>query len=261
MALAVFRRGGEVHDRARVDAPNMSRNDGSRKRPDWTCAPPRSPATLDAARICSACGSNLDETARFCANCGADVTAHGVAPTHSGDFRKVCIGCASVNDSTSSFCLQCGLALPEASVPRDRAGGDPGGFWIRVAAHLIDSVVLNVATLLVARAAGVNVAPSLDSADVTSYGYLIVSVLLDLGYRTLMVGMWGRTLGKWALGLSVVNTAGFKLTYGRSFLRAVALYGSFFAFGLGILAMVLSPRKRGWHDLLAGSQVVRTGLN
>ena len=218
----------------------------------------RGPTTLDAARICSACGSALGEYARFCAHCGADVIAQGVEPTHPHDFRKICIGCGTVNDSSSSFCLQCGLALPEATILRVKTGGNPGGFWIRVAAFLLDAVLLRIATLLVARAAGVDIATSLDPTDLTSVGYLIVSVVLELGYRTLMVGMWGRTIGKWALGLSVVNAAGSKLTYGRSFIRAIATYLSFIVFGLGILAIALSPRKRGWHDLLAGSQVVKT---
>jgi uncharacterized RDD family membrane protein YckC len=77
------------------------------------------------------------------------------------------------------------------------------------------------------------------------------------------VGLLGATLGKFALGIKVVNqNTGATIGLGRSFVRAVIPFlGGFFCY-VGALLVYLSPlfdrsgRLQGWHDKAAGDLVV-----
>jgi uncharacterized RDD family membrane protein YckC len=77
------------------------------------------------------------------------------------------------------------------------------------------------------------------------FGLLSVLIVLALMivYDTLMTALLGRTLGKMALGLRVVNIEGDKPTWGQSLLRAFLLYLS----GLLILmGIVITASILGW---------------
>ncbi len=68
----------------------------------------------------------------------------------------------------------------------------------------------------------------------------------------------GQTIGKALLGIGV-RRARDLATIGtvRSLIRALAYGASSTFFGLGFLMVMLTPQKRGWHDYLAGTCVVR----
>ncbi len=68
-------------------------------------------------------------------------------------------------------------------------------------------------------------------------------LLLMMAYDTVMTALWGRTLGKMALGLRVVDINGEKPGWGTSLLRAALLYlsGVVILFGIVITASIL-----GW---------------
>ena len=97
---------------------------------------------------------------------------------------------------------------------------------------------------------------------------LLIGLLIAFGfglfYEWLMVGLLGATLGKFALGIKVVNqNTGAAIGLGQSFVRAVIPFvGGFFCY-IGALLVYLSPlfdrsgRLQGWHDKAAGDLVVR----
>jgi uncharacterized RDD family membrane protein YckC len=71
------------------------------------------------------------------------------------------------------------------------------------------------------------------------------------------VAFWtvlGQTPGKWLMGLKVVPTAGGRMTLKRSLVRLVGYLVSALPVYVGFL-WILGPRRRGWHDLLAGTEV------
>lgn len=71
------------------------------------------------------------------------------------------------------------------------------------------------------------------------------------------------TVGKWAVGIEVVDADGEPLTYAQSARRNASKFVSFLAFGVGCLAVTWTPRGQGWHDRIAGTYVVyrrRTGV-
>lgn len=70
-----------------------------------------------------------------------------------------------------------------------------------------------------------------------------IFLLLMMAYDTVMTALWGRTLGKMALSLHVVDVNGEKPGWGTSLLRALLLYllGLAVLFGIVITASIL-----GW---------------
>jgi uncharacterized RDD family membrane protein YckC len=152
----------------------------------------------------------------------------------------------------------------------------------RFGARLIDGVVFGViyAILAVAGAAGaVGAAKNCDpnaadystcinnaSSDFVAKFTAVIGILAIIGllYEWLMVGLVGRTLGKMALGLHVVNAeTGQKPGLGKSFIRWIIPMVGSIACGIGQLLVYLSPfwdksgRQQGWHDKAAGTMVVQ----
>ncbi|MFB7457225.1 RDD family protein [Streptomyces sp. NPDC056188] len=167
--------------------------------------------------------------------------------------------------------------------------GHPGGAGPRVAsmgrrfgARLIDGVIFGVIYgILIAAGASSFVGAAKDcdpnaadystcinnaSSDFTSkfgavFGTMMIITLL---YEWLMVGLLGRTLGKMAVGLHVVNAeTGGKPGLGKAFIRWVIPTVGSVACGIGQLLVYLSPfwdksgRQQGWHDKAAGTMVVQ----
>jgi uncharacterized RDD family membrane protein YckC len=59
-------------------------------------------------------------------------------------------------------------------------------------------------------------------------------------------------------GLRVVRDAdGGKISGGTAIVRLIGLWISFAIFYLGIIWILVDSRRRGWHDLLAGTVVIR----
>ncbi|HEX6984601.1 MAG TPA: RDD family protein [Planctomycetaceae bacterium] len=95
---------------------------------------------------------------------------------------------------------------------------------------------------------------------------LLVWFALEWGYFTLFEAFWnGRTPGKWALGLRVVQDRGYPITFwasaGRNLLRFAdglpwLLVKFFPMYAAGFAAMLLSPRFKRLGDLLARTVVV-----
>lgn len=76
-------------------------------------------------------------------------------------------------------------------------------------------------------------------------------------YRVLAHALSGRTVGKAMLGLRVALRSGNPPEFWKAFLRETLLLFSLACCGLGLIWMVFDPHKQGWHDLIAGTFVVR----
>lgn len=77
-------------------------------------------------------------------------------------------------------------------------------------------------------------------------------------YFTFFHSFVGKTPGKMLLGLAVYPASGGRLTMAVSFLRTAGYLLSAVCF-LGFLWVMVDGKKRGWHDLVAGTLVMRTG--
>jgi uncharacterized RDD family membrane protein YckC len=134
--------------------------------------------------------------------------------------------------------------------------GDPVGFWRRAGAGLLDLVAYTpLAFALVVLGPGPGYWQAPEEAG--------LSVMLAVGYllpAAYLAGFWalaGTTPGKWVLGLRVVRSDGSRLGPGRALLRYLGYLISALPLWLGFVWIAFDRQKRGWHDLLADTRVVR----
>lgn len=136
------------------------------------------------------------------------------------------------------------------------------GFWRRLAAVVIDIVILMpVLMLLLYFVYGVAyfewAAERTDPFAVYGVGDAIIGNLLPV---VLAAYFWMRHLGtpgKLLLGCHVVDAkSGAALSLRQSIFRNVGYLVSLFTLGLGFLWIAKDVRKQGFHDKIAGSVVV-----
>ena len=133
------------------------------------------------------------------------------------------------------------------------------GFWIRAVAALIDTVLLMIITFpLLILIYGMDYfseaqAPlSLGSWDfIISYALPAVAIIVFWIYRS-------ATPGKIVLKIEIVDAkTGEPPSTGQCIGRYFAYFVSTIPLGLGIIWVAFDKRKRGWHDMLVGTVVVR----
>ena len=87
---------------------------------------------------------------------------------------------------------------------------------------------------------------------------LIVMLLLNLGYFPDFWQRRGQTPGMRPFDLWVVRDQdGSAFGWGTALLRLVGLYVASAVFYLGFIWIFIDQRHRGWHDLIAGTVVIR----
>lgn len=167
-----------------------------------------------------------------------------------------------------------------AGVPAFRLAG----FWWRVLAAILDSLVLMVPLgmlqgpimgdaialyegwlndMLLNPSTDGSIPPLPDGIIGPYLTYVLVSVLVWAAYRIVMVARFGATLGKLATGLRVVRDGDQSLALvGWNTATVRELLGVVFAQIplLGVvdaLAMLFNPKKQTIHDMIAKTQVVK----
>lgn len=138
------------------------------------------------------------------------------------------------------------------------------GFWPRVGAAIIDTVLLMLVTwpILIAIygwsyfSVDVNKPIIAGSADFfISWIFPIFGVVLFWVYKQ-------ATPGKMAVSARVVDaTTGRSLSFGQALGRYLAYFVSILFLFLGIIWIAFDPKKQGWHDKLAGTVVIRPRNN
>jgi uncharacterized RDD family membrane protein YckC len=150
------------------------------------------------------------------------------------------------------------------------------GFWKRFVAHLIDSILIGVASLILLipflAAAGLG-AFSIGDSDLsydseTAIGFILAMIagylLLVLGiavlswlYYALMEssGQQG-TVGKMALGIKVTDMNGNRISFGRATGRYFAKIISGLTLSIGYIIAGFTQQKQALHDIIAGCLVI-----
>lgn len=129
------------------------------------------------------------------------------------------------------------------------------GFWIRVLAYAVDCIIL----MLPIGAVQIMFGPWEDEPE----SGLFLSVIIVLGIELVYFSaLWSSkmqgSLGQKILGLKVVDavTRG-RISFGRALGRAVALIFAMMIFFAGVLIVAFTERKRGLHDIIADTYVVK----
>ena len=155
-----------------------------------------------------------------------------------------------------------GIVAPSTPAPEARWGG----LFRRVGAFILDVVIVLLLSMLMGVMAFVGYKVGLAAHDrVVSVGNaepLVVFLtfgwlFLATAYFVVFHGMDGRTIGKRLLGLRVVGVDQTPITYRQALLRCFGLVVAIAPMGAGVLWILLNRERRGWHDLIAHTWVVR----
>lgn len=146
------------------------------------------------------------------------------------------------------------------------------GFWPRVGARIIDSIVTSIGAYAfmfiaaipfgVAGFAGSLIGTTSDEvgAGLTAVYFVIMMVGsfgIPMAYETWMVGKFGATLGKKLIGAKVIRSDGSKLTYMRAFGRYWGIMLSGIILYIGYIMVAFDPERRGLHDRLCDTLIVK----
>ena len=238
---------------------------------------------------CARCGRHVDDDAQVCTYCGAalpvtekhqaaadtagmspdhhtpappsPLTTHDsyeltgaslpISPTYGAKHTELSPPPRPVYPETA--------AHPGIPVPSPRFDNAP--FWPRVAASLIDGLILVLplgvviyATLIVL---GLEIDPESDEFMSLVQLAQIPVLLVQLAYFTLMNGTYGATLGKMALGMRIVRADGTPISYGVALGRAIMqMLLQNCTCSLFYLSVAINAEHRGWHDQIAGTRVI-----
>ena len=137
------------------------------------------------------------------------------------------------------------------------------GFWIRVVASLIDTVILCVFLVpiffLFGHAAPLPFGSYNIAYELPGFWDFVATKLMPAAYAVAFWHWRSATPGKSLLGLRVVDAKnGQPPGVGQSIGRYLAYFISALALGLGFVWIAIDRRKQGWHDKLAGTVVVRS---
>ena len=144
-----------------------------------------------------------------------------------------------------------------------------GGFWRRVLASLIDTVLLAIVIspligILLNRldfSYGSVVAPSIFSMPSFSMSVaeLVVNLLIPACVVVLFWIYKSATPGKMMVGLKIIDAeTGGEPSKAQLIGRYASYYISLLPAMLGFFWIAIDGRKQGWHDKLAGTLVVKS---
>jgi uncharacterized RDD family membrane protein YckC len=147
----------------------------------------------------------------------------------------------------------------DAAQPPGSAAVDYGGFWLRVVAYIIDTIVTSIAGAIVGFGYGFALALAGASAGAAKPGGYVIGLIIAWLYFALMESSeGGATLGKMAVGLRVVTEEGKRLSFAKATGRYAAKFISAIILGIGFIMVAFTDRKRGLHDMIAGTLVVKS---
>lgn len=137
------------------------------------------------------------------------------------------------------------------------------GFWIRLLAHIIDSIILYAILYII----GLLLIPDVvDSSSPEEQARLmgamnkltLLGLFISASYEILLTSSnMQATIGKRALGLKIVNERGQRITITTAIFRYIGKILSSIILCIGFLMIAFSAKKRGLHDNLANTYVVK----
>lgn len=240
-------------------------------------------------RTCSHCGhANPPEAIYYCEKCEHPLVAPTSEPTPEPSATSeptsesveppeptpepsspepvtgigICPRCQHSNEPDSSYCYQCGLPLDDDRISGATLTvgaykqGAPAGFWVRFVAFIIDAIFLNIVYMLIYWTFGEDITrvlsaePPYVTADLAVFVFALI-------YAPLLISLWSTTVGKQPFEMYVVKVDGGRCSFWRAFGRELAKILSFLLLFIGILMVAFRSDKRGLHDLIAGTAVIK----
>jgi uncharacterized RDD family membrane protein YckC len=140
-----------------------------------------------------------------------------------------------VNSSAAGFAA----GAPSAPVPGPEMASLPrAGFWIRMAALLLDIILIGVLSSML-------------------HPFAHFHLLFLAAYGAVMWKLRGSTVGGLVCDLRVVRSDGRPIEWETAIVRALGCFLSLAVCGLGFIWIAFDPGHQAWHDKIAGTVVVR----
>jgi len=203
--------------------------------------------------FCSRCGVQVVEGHRFCQACGQEVGAAVTAAPAP----------ASAPPPPIAVSAPVATPLPYA------------GFWERVAAYLIDGLILGIPIgivvlfIIMSGVLGVTLHRGQMSPREAAAFLGPVFLLFFLGIVALLIVQWlyfalmesserQATVGKSVMSLRVTNYEGQRISFGHATGRFFAkIVTGMIPFAIGYIMAAFTERKQALHDLIAGTLVLK----
>src|SRR5665213_471385 len=127
---------------------------------------------------------------------------------------------------------------PPQPPPAINAALARAGFWIRIAALLLDALLIGIVMGLL-------------------HHLFNLELLVLAAYGAVMWKLRGSTIGGIVFDLQVVRLDGRDIDWATAIVRALGCFLSVAAAGLGFIWIAFDDGKQAWHDKIAGTVVVR----
>ena len=207
------------------------------------------------------CALHFSTAEGLCLDCANTQSFGGTAPTTG--LR--CGACGAPVAPMTDFCPNCGRGL---AAPYQRM--EYAGFLLRSGAFIVDWIFGYLVAALVAAIIGISMTSgdieptNLQDVSITlenfNYSFLLLFCVISAVHGVILTIWRGQTVGKMVLKIQVVDANGnlppWHKSLIRELLRGVILL-ALLPLGLLYFWVLFDPRKRGPHDLVSGSFVVR----
>ncbi len=198
---------------------------------------------------CDQCGAQNRLEAKFCRTCGAAIATRG--PARDTPRQHEGIPPPMTDAPVQRESVPAVVSAGARSDNRPPASILYVGFGPRFLAYIIDLVLVSGGTVVLMLTMLIGIGDGIAEA----LGYALTAA-----YFIYCWGSHGQTLGQKLLGQRVVTslapTGG--IGYSAAIVRYIGLILSILPFGIGVLVIEGDAEKRGWHDKMAGTHVVRT---
>jgi uncharacterized RDD family membrane protein YckC len=213
---------------------------------------------------CSKCGANVEQGKPFCSACGQPVTGYSVGS--QGVAAPATSSAVPPAPSYSPAPLAQTYPVPAAAPTVAYAG-----FWLRFVALIIDFIIIYCVRALIFLPFGIGMGmrgmfhgtQPQSPADLVPFfatiiRIMIISTIIQWLYFSLMESSaWQATLGKKALGLTVTDLEGRRISFGRATGRYFAKIISSLILFIGYIMAGFTEKKQALHDMIAGTLVLR----
>ncbi len=217
---------------------------------------------------CSKCGAKIAQGAAFCAVCGTPTSSPAGEPPNAA--------VSSTPDANPPVAPV--YATPASPTWQQAPAARPpvayAGFWLRFVAFLIDGILLYFVRTIVLMPFGIgsgmhgwhgmfhgshpqDLGDLLPMLRLAIHVAMITMLIQWLYYSLTESSSWQATLGKKALGLTVTDLEGRRISFGRATGRYFAKYLSTVILGIGWLMAGFTEKKQALHDMIAGTLVLR----
>ena len=160
-----------------------------------------------------------------------------------------------------------GSSLQPWPAPVEPAGPAPGVAFAphgaRLVAYIVDAILIGVlvTALVIALSiltAGLAAAGAVALAFLGGLALLVGVFAVSLGYFPWFWVNGGATPGMRIFNLRVVRDRdGGPIGWGEAILRLIGFWISSLVFYLGFVWILIDKRRRGWHDLIAGTVMIQ----